>query len=77
MALDETSSDPVVDRALQRVLGHAGGPKPLETQAEGLSGADLTTLLLEVFRRRADRLTPAKVMQRYRTGRFVARPPPA
>jgi hypothetical protein len=36
------------------------------------SGTDLTTLLLEVFRRRANRLTPAEVMSRYRTDRFVA-----
>jgi hypothetical protein len=37
-----------------------------------MSGGDLTTLLLEVFRRRADRLTPAEVMRRYRSDRFVA-----
>jgi hypothetical protein len=40
-----------------------------------LSGADLTTLLLEVFRRRADRLTPADVMRRYRSDRFVTPSP--
>ena len=37
----------------------------------GLPGSDLTTLLLEVFRRRARRLTPAEVMRRYGTDRFV------
>lgn len=38
----------------------------------GLPGSDLTTLLLEVFRRRASRLTPAEVMRRYGSDRFVA-----
>jgi len=42
---------------------------------EELSGADLTTLLLEVYRRRAGRLTPAEVMRRYRSDRFVAPAP--
>ncbi|MFK0119128.1 hypothetical protein [Streptomyces sp. NPDC090994] len=40
-----------------------------------MPGADLTTLLLEVFRRRAERLTPAEVMRRYRGDRFVAPAP--
>jgi hypothetical protein len=62
--------------ALRRVLAQAGGPELLDVLAEGLSGADLTTLLLEVFRRRAGRLTPADVMRRYRTDRFVT-PGPA
>lgn len=47
----------------------------LKLLTDGLSGADLTTLLLEVFRRRADRLTPAEVMRRYRSDRFVAPAP--
>jgi hypothetical protein len=38
----------------------------------GLSGTKLTTLLLEVYRRRALRVSPAEVMRRYRTDRFVA-----
>jgi hypothetical protein len=61
--------------ALRRVLAQAGGPELLDLLAEGLTGADLTTLLLEVFRRRADRLSPAEVMRRYRTDRFVAPAP--
>ena len=40
----------------------------------GLSGTKLTSLLLEVYRRRAQRVTPAEVMRRYRTDRFVAAP---
>ncbi|MFJ5228856.1 hypothetical protein ACIQBJ_03045 [Kitasatospora sp. NPDC088391] len=63
--------------ALRRVLAEAGGPELLEVLAERLSGADLTTLLLEVFRRRADRVTPAEVMRRYAADRFTAPAPTA
>src|SRR5260221_2824754 len=59
-------------QALRRVISAAGGSEPLEMLADELSGADLTTLLLEVFRRRAERMSPADVMRRYRTDRFVA-----
>ncbi len=59
-------------RALRRVVAEAGGDRVLTALAGGLAGADLTTLLLEVFRRRAGRLSPAQVMHRYRTDRFVA-----
>ncbi|MER5381943.1 hypothetical protein ABT040_16925 [Streptomyces sp. NPDC002688] len=47
----------------------------MDLLTEGMSGGDLTTLLLEVFRRRADRLSPAEVMRRYRSDRFVAPAP--
>lgn len=58
--------------ALRRVLAAAGGPAVLDTLAGGLPGADLTTLLLEVMRRRAAGLTAADVLRRYRSDRFVA-----
>ncbi|MEU9139307.1 hypothetical protein AB0D33_25675 [Streptomyces sp. NPDC048404] len=47
----------------------------MELLTEGMSGGDLTTLLLEAFRRRAERLSPAEVMRRYRSDRFVAPAP--
>jgi hypothetical protein len=59
-------------RALRRVVGEAGRAELLDLLAEELAGADLTTLLLEVFRRRADRLSPADVLRRYRQDRFVS-----
>lgn len=62
------------DPALRRVLAKtaaAGGGDVLGLLAEGLSGTELTTLLLEVYRRRALRLTPAEVLRRYRGDRFV------
>ena len=61
--------------ALRRVLDRAGGSEVLDLLVDEMSGADLTTLLLEVFRRRAERLSPADVMRRYRSDRFVAPAP--
>ncbi len=61
--------------ALRRVLGRPGGAELLDTLTDGMSGGDLTTLLLEVFRRRANGHSPAEVMRRYRSDRFVAPAP--
>jgi hypothetical protein len=72
MTPDESTENPSAGPALRRVLAQAGGPGLLDLLTDQLSGTDLTTLLLEVFRRRASRLTPAEVMRRYRTDRFVA-----
>jgi hypothetical protein len=57
---------------LRRVLGDVGDAEVLDVLADRLSGADLTSLLLEVMRRRADRLSPADVLRQYRTDRFVS-----
>jgi hypothetical protein len=56
--------------ALDRVLSAVGTPETVARLA-GLSGSDFTTLMLEVARRRAAAQTPATVMRRYRTDRFV------
>ena len=53
---------------LGRVLG--GNAAVLSALAE-LSGADLTTLLLEAMRRRARELTPPQVLRRYHEDRFA------
>ncbi|GAA4737338.1 hypothetical protein [Phytohabitans rumicis] len=58
--------------ALDRVLRRAGGPGVLDVLAKALPGADLTTLLLAVFRSRAARLAPADVLRRYLEDRFAA-----
>jgi hypothetical protein len=57
---------------LRRVLNEANLPGLLETLSERLPGADLTTLLLEVTRRRAANVSPATLMSRYDEDRFVA-----
>jgi hypothetical protein len=75
MTRDQLTADDSVNPALRRVLGQIGGPDLLDLLADGISGADLTTLLLEVFRRRAERLSPAEVMRRYRSDRFVVPAP--
>ncbi|HEX3787435.1 MAG TPA: hypothetical protein VHW44_06205 [Pseudonocardiaceae bacterium] len=56
--------------ALRRVLRAVGGPAVADRLA-ALPGADLTTLLLAVSRRRAGALSAADVLRRYRTDRFV------
>jgi hypothetical protein len=65
------------DGALARVVRAAGagdlaGVDLVGVLADELPGADLTTLLLEVFRCRADRLSPADVLRQYKRDRFVA-----
>ncbi len=61
----------VLRRVLGRSEGGTEGADLVEVLAESLSGADLTSLLLEVMRRRAGRLSPADVMRQYRSDRFV------
>src|ERR1700722_17536127 len=65
MGLDEND-------LLRRVLAQAGDAELLDVLSERLSGADLTSLLLEVIRRRASRISPAELLRQYRTDRFVA-----
>ncbi|MFC8229451.1 hypothetical protein [Streptomyces sp. NPDC057287] len=75
MRSDDPDRELSANPALRRILGRHGGPELLDLLADGMSGGDLTTLLLEVFRRRADRRSPAEVMRRYRSDRFVAPAP--
>jgi hypothetical protein len=56
--------------ALARVLPAIGGIEVVERLSR-LSGSEFTTLMLEVARRRAARQTPATVLRRYRSDRFV------
>ncbi|WP_198663527.1 hypothetical protein [Jiangella endophytica] len=57
--------------ALGRVVRRVGGGDVLEVLA-GLPGSELTTLQLELMRRRAGALSPAAVLERYRRDRFTA-----
>lgn len=56
---------------LNRILREAGGAKVLEALADELSPTDLQSLLLEVSRRRAAKVSPARLMERYEHDRFV------
>lgn len=59
---------------LEKVIARSGQPTIVETLAETLSTSQLTTLLLEVFRRKTAKLSPRQVLQAWRHNRFV-RPP--
>jgi hypothetical protein len=59
---------------LERILRALAIPTLLDDLAERLAGADLTTLLLEVMRRRAAHVRAPDLMQRYAGDRFVAPP---
>ncbi|MFF8534337.1 hypothetical protein ACF07B_20740 [Streptomyces sp. NPDC015532] len=75
MRRDEPDGEVPANPALRRILRRPRGTELSELLTEGMSGGDLTTLLLEVFRRRAERLSPADVMRCYRSDRFVAPAP--
>lgn len=61
-----------------RFAAQTTAPDLVEILAEQLSASELNTVLLEVFRRRAQALSPAEVLRHYRQNRFVqsARPDP-
>ena len=56
--------------ALGRVQRAIGGAE-IVARLASLSGSDFTTLMLDVARRRAEAQTPATVLRRYRSDRFV------
>jgi hypothetical protein len=56
---------------LTRVLRSLGGEDALDRLA-GLSGSDLTSVLLALMRRRADALSGPDVLRQYKADRFVA-----
>jgi hypothetical protein len=63
-----------VKRPVDRIVARLGIPDLLDTLTRRLSGADFTTLMLEVMQRRAAAVTPATLAARYRSDRFVAPP---
>lgn len=60
-----------MNKIMARILQEAGVPELLEVLAERLSPTDLQSLLLEVYRQRAQRVTPANLMRQYEHNRFV------
>ncbi len=60
---------------LARILQESNAPDLLEILAERLTPTDLQSLLLEVYRLRATRQTPARLLEQYEQNRFV-RPSP-
>jgi hypothetical protein len=62
------------DRALERVLSALDAPDLVE-RLTTVSGADMTTLMLEVARRRAAKRSPSDVLRAYESDRFVSPSP--
>jgi hypothetical protein len=60
-------SDPIIER-IQR---EAAIPNLLDTLADHLSPTDLQSLLLAVYQRRAEKVTPSQLLGRYEQDRFV------
>ncbi|MBV9228377.1 MAG: hypothetical protein JOZ18_03615 [Chloroflexi bacterium] len=56
---------------LERLLREAGVPELLDVLVERLGPTDLQSLLLEVYRRRASKITPSQLLERYERDRFV------
>jgi len=61
-------------RIAERIVRESGIPNLIEVLSERLSMTDLQSLLLEVYARRASRLSPVDVLKQYQGNRFV-RPP--
>ncbi|QHT59106.1 hypothetical protein GXP70_03430 [Paenibacillus lycopersici] len=68
MKPESPSSSP---SGLARVLGRLAAPDLARLLSEELSGSELNTLLLEVFRGRTDASSAADLFKRYRENRFV------
>lgn len=60
------------DRLLARIQRAAGVPDLVEVLTGRLAPTDLQSLLLEVYRQLAARVTPARLLERYRQDRFAA-----
>ncbi len=60
-----------MNKIVERVEREAGLPGLASILAERLTPTDLQSLLLEVYRQRSSKLTPAMVLSNYRANRFV------
>jgi hypothetical protein len=61
----------VSDRIIERILRETGIPDLVDALAERLSPTDLQSLLLAVYQRRAEAITPSQLLERYEQDRFV------
>jgi hypothetical protein len=59
------------NKIIERILQEASSPDLLDTLANTLNASDLQSLLLEVYRQRAQKLTPRDVLKQYEQNRFV------
>jgi hypothetical protein len=61
----------VSDRIIERILRETGVPNLVDALAERLNSTDLQSLLLAVYQRRAEAITPSQLLERYEQDRFV------
>jgi hypothetical protein len=61
----------MTDKIIARILREARHPDLLEKLTTRLDPTDLQSLLLEVYRQRAQKLTPRDVVKQYEQNRFV------
>jgi hypothetical protein len=61
----------VNEKLLERIARAAGVPGLVDRLADRLSPADIQSLLMEVYARRAASVTPAGLLRAYRANRFV------
>jgi hypothetical protein len=60
-----------VQNNLERIVRELGVEEIVELLSERISGADLNTLLLEVFREKTNKSSASELLKRYQTNRFV------
>lgn len=61
----------MASRIVERILERINRPDLLSILASDLSASELNTLLLEVFRERAKKISPAQLLRQYKENRFV------
>lgn len=60
-----------IKKALRRIIQQTGTENLIEVLSEALPPTDLQSLLLHVFEKRVDTLTPNEIFKQYRQNRFV------
>lgn len=56
---------------VSKILERIGQPQLVEQLSENLSGSELNSLLLEVFKRKTSAIEPAELLRHYQKNRFV------
>src|SRR4029453_16499128 len=58
-------------KIVHRIVRESNTPELMEVLTERISMTDLQSLLLEVYKRRAAKMSPAAVLKQYKENRFV------
>src|SRR5258708_21223763 len=59
------------EKIIEHITQKTGIPHLVELLAQGLTGSELNSLLLEVFNQRQKNISPALLLQQYQVNRFV------